>query len=51
MHECWCKPHKTVVNKDFANDASMYSSPAYGTHQVFAEPGLDHLYESTDGII
>ena len=23
----------------------MYASPAYGTHQVFAEPGLDHLYE------
>ena len=24
---------------------SMYASPAYGTHQVFTEPGLDHLYE------
>jgi len=24
----------------------MYSSPAYGTHQIFSEPGLDHLYES-----
>ena len=26
----------------------MYASPAYGTHQVFAEPGLDHLYEHVD---
>ena len=24
----------------------MYASPAYGTHQFFSEPGLDHLYES-----
>ena len=24
---------------------NMYASPAYGTHQVFTEPGLDHLYE------
>ena len=22
-----------------------YASPAYGTHQVFTEPGLDHLYD------
>ena len=27
---------------------SMYASPAYGTHQVFMEPGLDHLYEPID---
>ena len=26
----------------------MYVSPAYGTHQVFTEPGLDHLYEPID---
>ena len=31
-----------------ASDVVMYSSPAYGTHQVFSEPGLDHLYESID---
>ena len=29
-------------------DVSMYASPAYGTHQVFTEPGLDHLYEHID---
>ena len=29
-------------------DISMYASPAYGTHQVFTEPGLDHLYEPID---
>ena len=23
----------------------MYASPAYGTHHVFSEPGMDHLYE------
>ena len=27
---------------------SMYASPAYGTHQVFTEPELDHLYEPID---
>ena len=29
-------------------DISMYASPAYGTHQVFTEPGLDHLYDRID---
>ena len=29
-------------------DVSMYASPAYGTHQVLTEPGLDHLYEHID---
>ena len=29
-------------------DVSMYASPAYGTHQVFTGPGLDHLYEPID---
>ena len=29
-------------------DVSMYASPAYGTHQIFTEPGLDHLYEHID---
>ena len=29
-------------------DVSMYASPAYGAHQVFIEPGLDHLYEPID---
>ena len=31
-------------------DVNMYASPAYGTHQVFTEPGLDHLYEPIDGL-
>ena len=26
----------------------MYSSPAYGTHHVFSEPGMEHLYEPID---
>ena len=29
-------------------DINMYASPAYGTHQVFTEPGLDHLYDRID---
>ena len=29
-------------------DVNMYSSPAYGTHQVFSEPGTEHLYERID---
>ena len=29
-------------------DVNMYASPAYGTHQVLTEPGLDHLYEPID---
>ena len=29
-------------------DINMYASPAYGTHHVFAEPGMDHLYEPID---
>ena len=28
----------------------MYASPAYGTHQVFTEPGQHHLYELIDGL-
>ena len=35
--------------RPFISEAvNMYPSPAYGTHQVFAEPGLDHLYERID---
>ena len=26
-------------------DVNMFASPAYGTHQVLTETGLDHLYE------
>ena len=26
----------------------IYIYPAYGTHQVFTEPGLDHLYDRID---
>ena len=29
-------------------DVNMYASPAYGTHQIFTEPGMDHLYEPID---
>ena len=29
-------------------DVSMYAPPAYGTHHVFTEPGLDHLYDRID---
>ena len=32
------------------NDVNMYASPAYGAHQVFTEPGLDHLYEPIHGL-
>ena len=41
------KPNKTM---HFTNDTdvNMYASPAYGTHHVFSEPGLDHLYEPID---
>lgn len=32
--------------KSHSNEAvNMYASPAYGSHQVFTELGLDHLYE------
>ena len=29
-------------------DVRMYASPAYGTHQAFSEPGMDHLYDWID---
>ena len=29
---------------------NMYASPAYGTHQTFTEPGMDHLYEPVDKV-
>ena len=41
--------HFTTKSKSFTNEpVNMYASPAYGTHQVFSEPGLDHLYERID---
>jgi len=40
-------PRKPDVT-NLVNDVSMYTSPAYGSHQIFTEPGLDHLYESLD---
>ena len=44
-----CCSSPSDKEKPFINEAvSMYASPAYGTHQVFAEPGLDHLYECTE---
>jgi len=39
------KDNVLFTNTDGIN---MYSSPAYGTHQVFSEPGMDHLYEPID---
>ena len=49
----YCYQHKKFNVTNFTNDieVNMYSSPAYGTHQVFSEPGLDHLYEPIDNII
>ena len=37
------KKHTRAFTGD--TDVNMYSSPAYGTHQVFSEPGIEHLYE------
>ena len=42
------KKHTVAVSFTGNTDVSMYSSPAYGTHQVFTEPGMDHLYEPID---
>ena len=38
----------TVSFTGNTDDVNMYAAPAYGTHQVFTEPGLDHLYEPND---
>ena len=44
-----CCSSPSDKEKPFTNEAvNMYASPAYGTHQVFTEPGLDHLYERID---
>jgi len=47
-----CVAHKKSKKNTAAftgnTDVSMYASPAYGTHHVFIEPGLDHLYEPID---
>ena len=44
-----CCSSPSDKEKPFTNEAvNMYASPAYGTHQVFAEPGVDHLYERID---
>ena len=41
--------HCTTTSKSFTNEVvNMYASPAYGTHQVFSEPEMDHLYEPID---
>ena len=45
---CEKKSRKQAIAFTDNTDVSMYSSPAYGTHQVFTEPGLDHLYEPID---
>ena len=44
------KSRKRTVLFTGNTDVNMYASPAYGTHQVFTEPGLDHLYEPIDGL-
>ena len=44
-----CCSSTSDKDKACINEAiNMYASPAYGNHQVFAEPGLDHLYEPID---
>ena len=44
-----CCSSPSDKDKTFINEAvNMYASPAYSTHQVFAEPGLDHLYGPID---
>ena len=40
--------HTLAVSFTGNADVSMCASPAYGTHQVFTKPGLDHLYEPID---
>ena len=42
------RKHTVAVSFTGNTDVNMYASPAYGTHQVFTEPGLDHLYEPID---
>jgi len=42
------KSKKTTLAFTNNIDVSLYASPAYGTHHVFIEPGLDHLYEPID---
>ena len=38
------KSRKQTIAFTGNTDVNMYASPAYGTHQVFTEPELDHLY-------
>jgi len=42
------KSKKTTLAFTGNTDVNIYASPAYGTHHVFTEPGLDHLYEPID---
>ena len=42
------RKHTVAVSFTGNTDVNMYASPAYGTHQMFTEPGLDHLYEPID---
>ena len=44
-----CHGNCITASKPLTNEVvNMYASPAYGTHQVFSEPGMDHLYEPID---
>ena len=42
------RSRKSPISFSGNPDVNMYASPAYGTHQVFSEPGMDHLYEPID---
>ena len=42
------KSRKRTLAFTGTTDVSMYASLAYGTHQVFSEPGMDHLYDRID---
>ena len=44
-----CHGDCITASKPLTNEVvNMYASPAYGTHQVFSEPGMDHLCEPID---
>ena len=42
------KLRKDKITVTGATDVNMYASPAYGTHHIFSEPGMDHLYDRID---
>ena len=42
------RKHTRLTITSSSADINMYASPAYGTHQVLTEPGMDHLYDWID---